>query len=396
MKVDLSVNIAGTAFRNPVIVASGPSTSSSKRIIRCIRAGAAAAVTKTITYDAMHQVQPKPRMHAVNPKAALRHGFYSFYSIDLMSEHKPELWINEIKRIKKEIKEYDGVIIASIGGRTFGEWEKLSQLVADAGADMIELNLSCPHIEKGELMGRAATSNLDMVYRIAKTVRDGTNLPIIGKLTPHGSNPVELAKKMASSGIDAFVSTARFQGLILDVDTLRPVLWRGFGGYGGPWQLPISLGWTAHIAMENLGIPIIGSGGISTWEDAVRFMLSGASAIQMCTAVIVGGYKVISSVVEGIEMWMEKKGFQEINEFVGLALKSIVPLEELDRRKICRVVVDGTKCTGCGICVELCPYDALSMSDEIKVNVHLELCDNCGLCVSICPFKALSLERQDE
>ena len=114
MKVDLSVDIAGTAFRNPVIVASGPSTSSSKRIIRCIRAGAAAAVTKTITYDVMHQVQPRPRMHVVNPKAALRHGSYSFYSIDLMSEHKPELWINEIKKIKEEIKEYDGVIIFNV------------------------------------------------------------------------------------------------------------------------------------------------------------------------------------------------------------------------------------------------------------------------------------------
>lgn len=243
-------------------------------------------------------------------------------------------------------------------------------------------------------MGRAATSNLDMVRRIVRTVRDETDLPLIGKLTLHGSNPVVLARKMASSGVDAFVSTARFQGLILDLDTMRPILWGGFGGYCGPWQVPISLGWTAHIAMENIGIPIIGSGGLSIAEDAIRSMLCGASAILMCTAAIVEDCKVMSRVVEGIERWMGKKGFQEINEFVGLALKRILPLEELERRKIYHIVVDDNKCTGCGICVEVRPYDALEIGRKVRLVVDSELCDNCGLCVSICPFEAPSLEKQ--
>jgi len=131
-RIDLSVNIAGVEFKNPLIVASGPPTLSSEHILRCIRAGAAGAVTKTITYDITQQVQPKPRMFVVNPEDALRNKFYSLYSIDLMSEYKPELWLKQISEVKKEARAYGGVIIASIAGRTFEEWEKLAKLVEEA------------------------------------------------------------------------------------------------------------------------------------------------------------------------------------------------------------------------------------------------------------------------
>jgi len=394
LSLDLSITIADVEFKNPIIIASGPPTMSPKHIIKCIRAGAAGAVTKTITYDVTQQIQPKPRMYIVNSKDALKNRFYSFYSIDLMSEYKPEAWIKLLKMTKKEIGKQNGVLIASIAGRNFGEWEKLAQLAEKGNADMIELNLSCPHIEEGELMGRAAVSDLNIVKQIIRTVKDSTSLPVIGKLTPHGANPVELAKTMVSAGVDAIVSTARFQGLILDVDTMRPILWGGFGGYGGPWQAPISIGWTAHIAKETLRVPIIGSGGISTWKDAISFMLVGASAIQLCTTVMIKGYNVIQNIIEGIKKWMKEKGFKRINEFTGLALKNIIPVEKLERRRIYKVVIDDVKCTGCGICIKVCPYEALKLSENNKALVDKMICDNCGLCVSICPLDAISLERQ--
>jgi len=153
--IDLSVNISGVDFKSPLIVASGPPTLSAEHVLKCIRAGAAGAVTKTITYDVTQQVQPKPRMLVVNPEDALRNRFYSLYSIDLMSEYRPELWLRQISEAKKEAKAHGGVIIASIAGRTFDEWEKLAKLVEEAGVDMVELNLSCPHLEKNVLMGRA-------------------------------------------------------------------------------------------------------------------------------------------------------------------------------------------------------------------------------------------------
>ena len=392
MAVDLSVDICGLTFKNPIIVASGTRTGSSRHILKCFEHGAAGAVTKTITYDVMHRIQPKPRMHVVNPEDALRGRFYSFYSIELMSEHSPEKWIEEIRKIKRESSRHEGVLIASIAGRTFEEWEKLARLVEEAGADMIEVNSSCPHIgEKGALMGRAAAYNQQTLSQIIRTVKKASSVPVIGKITLHGANPVELARTMFSSGADAVVSTARFQGLIIDVDSMKPILWGGFGGYGGPWQLPISLGWTAHIVKENFGKPIIGSGGIAKWEDVVSFLLVGASAVQTCTAVIIEGYGVIQKMLRGMTKWMESKGFQQIKEFSGLALEKIIPLERLERRKIFRVLVDSDKCTGCGKCVQLCPYEAISLDENSKAVIGPE-CDNCGLCVSICPFKALSLE----
>ncbi|MBS7654480.1 4Fe-4S binding protein [Candidatus Bathyarchaeota archaeon] len=391
MTVDISVNISGLTFKNPIIVASGSRTASAKHILKCFENGAAGAVTKTMTFDVMQQVQPKPRMHVVNPEDALRGRFYSLYSIELMSEHSPEKWVKEIGEIKGAVKRNGGILIASIAGRNFEEWEKLARLVEDAGADMIEINLSCPHIEEGALMGRAASSNLNVVSQVVRIVKNAASLPVIGKLTPHGANPINLAKTMFSSGADAVVSTARFQGLIIDVGSMKPILWGGYGGYGGPWQLPISLGWTAHIARENVGKPIIGSGGISGWEDIARFLLVGASAVQICTAIIIGGYSIIPKILKGFTGWMEAKGFQRINEFIGLSLKDIIPLENLERRRIYAVSVDLDKCTGCGVCELVCPYEAISLDDRGKAVIGLE-CGNCGLCASICPFRALSLK----
>lgn len=391
--VDLAVEIAGITFRNPVIVASAPPTLSSKHIVKCIRRGASGAVTKTITYDRSQQVQPKPRMHVVNPRDALAGKFYSFYSIDLMSEYEPESWVKEIKKARNELGS-EGVIIASIAGRTYEEWKKLAQLMEGAGSDMLELNLSCPHIEEGELMGKGASYNPDIVANIVKAVKDSTSIPVIGKLTPQGVNPVLLARTMVSSGIDALVSTARFQGLIIEPETGKPSLWPSFGGYGGPWQVPISLSWTAHIAMENLGRPIIGSGGISTWEDALSFILVGASAIQLCTTIMIRGYDIIEEINKGLGVWLDKKGFGRMTETIGISLKDMIPLEKLERRKIYRIAVDKAKCTGCGICVNVCPYSAITLTNR-KVIVDGEKCDNCNLCVSLCPVRALSLVERE-
>jgi dihydroorotate dehydrogenase/NAD-dependent dihydropyrimidine dehydrogenase PreA subunit len=259
---------------------------------------------------------------------------------------------------------------------------------------MLELNLSCPHLEGGELMGKAASYDAGIVSRVVKAVRGSASIPVLGKLTPQGANPVLLARTMVASGADAVVSTARFQGLVIDVESGRPILWSGFGGYGGPWQVPISVAWTAHIAMEGLGKPIMGSGGISTWRDALSFILAGASAIQACTSVMIRGYAVIGEIAEGLGRWMDDRGLDRLSEVVGLSLKEIVPLEGLERRKIYSVAVDGGKCTRCGICVRACPYGAITLVDG-EVVVDEEACDNCNLCVSLCPANALGLLRRD-
>jgi len=395
MNVDLTVNIKGLSFPNPLIVASGPSTLNAKAIMKCFENGAGGVVTKTITYDPFQQLQPKPRMYILNKKDALAGRFYSFYSVDLMSEYKPEKWAVFLRYIKKELKKRNlrGILIASIAGRSYDEWEKLTDIVTSADADAIELNLSCPHVEKGSFMGRAATSDPEIVKNIIKIVKKRSGAPVIGKLTPHGANPLELAKTMAFAGVDAVVSTARFQGLVVDAETLKVVSWGGFGGYGGPWQLPISLSWTAHIVNENLGIPVIGSGGITSGEDIIKFILVGAEAVQCCTAIMLMGREIIRKMISELENWMIKHSFTKISNFRGyITKKGIIKIEDLNREKKYRFSVS-PKCIKCGICAKVCPYDAVQLSSSCNVQINLKKCDNCGLCLSICPVDAIEMRE---
>jgi dihydroorotate dehydrogenase (fumarate) len=392
-RVDLSVEIFGRTIPNPLIVASGPFVKNDRDIVKCLSRGAAGVVTKTVTFDRMQQVQPKPRMHVVFKDALVRGGFYSFYSVDLMSEYAPEQWVAMLRRARVEVEKWGlgGLIVASVAGRDYEEWERLTELIASAEVDAIETNLSCPHIEPGRaLMGRAAATDPEVVRNILKVVKSAAKgLPVIGKITPHGANPLIVARAMKEGGADAVVSTARYQGLIIDVETLQPIVWGGYGGYGGPWQLPISLAWTSQIAREGLGIPIIGSGGVSSGEDIARFILVGAHAVQACTSILLHGLSFIGRMLNELKAWMERKGFTSLEEFRGLALQKIKSLEQLNREKLFRIEVN-PKCRLCGRCAEVCPYEALRVEGGALV-VDEERCDNCGLCLTVCPFDAIAM-----
>lgn len=396
MSIDLSVKLGNLAFPNPIIVASGPPSMSPRHILNCFKHGAGGVVTKTIGFDPIMQAQPKPRMHVMNKKDAVAGRYYSLYSIDLLSEYEPEKWVDFLREAKQNMKRQglEGVLIASIGGRDYEEWRKLATMVEGAGVDAIETNLSCPHIEKGKLMGRAVASDPNLVQNIVKTVKNACSIPVVCKITPHGADPVQLAEVMVSAGADALVSTARFQGLVIDIDEMEPISWGGYGGYGGPWQLPMSLSWTAHIATRKLGVPIIGSGGVASGDDIVKFIMIGADAIQTCTAVMILGYDIISKMKDRLGEWITSKGFTRIEEFKGIALNKIIPLEDLAREKAYQVLVDNEKCTSCAICERACPYLAISLDQLRKPVIDQAQCGNCGLCVSICPFDAMELARK--
>jgi len=203
-----------------------------------------------------------------------------------------------------------------------------------------------------------------------------------------------MARTAAKSGADALVATARFQGLIIDPETMRPPLWGGFGGYGGPWMVPLGCKWMAKLMGKNLGVPIIGSAGVMDATDAIRYMLLGAVAIQTCTAVIVRGYNVIRQMVNGMEDWMKRKGFESPGDFRGQALRNIMPFEELDRVSAYKSVIDKSLCIGCQRCVLSCFYDAIRMTEK-KAVVNAAKCVGCGMCMAICPVDAcVKIEKQ--
>ncbi len=394
--VDLSVEIAGVKFKNPVIVGAGTPTVNAEKMIRCVEAGAGGLVAKTVTYDSMHQRQPRPRFHIVHPKEVYASRYFSLYSTELMADLGPEEWTQEIQRAKEAAKRHQSVLIASVAGRNYGEWAKLAKMMEEAGADMIELNLSCPHVEpeEGTFMGKVAGTDPKISQKIIRAVKETVNVPVTVKLTPEGADPLTMAEAAVKAGADALVATARFQGLIIDPETMRPPLWGGYGGYGGPWMVPLGCKWVARLTEKSLGVPITGSAGIMDAKDAIRYMLLGAIAIQTCTAVIVKGYNVIRQMVNGIEDWMKRKGFESPEDFGGQALRSIIPFEKLDRVSTYKSVIDKSLCIGCQRCVFSCFYDAIKMAEK-KAVVDTAKCVGCGMCMAICPVDAcIKIEKQ--
>lgn len=393
--VDLGIDIAELHFKNPIIVASGTPTHDVPQIERCFKEGAAAVVTKTITYAKLHQLQPRPRFHVVYPRS-IGKGYFSLYSIELMSCFPPEKWPKKLREIKNVSKKYDSIVIASIAGRNPDEWSRLATLVEEAGADAVELNLSCPHVEEGESaeMGKVAGGDPEIAGKIVKNVKETVSIPVIGKLTPQGANPLAVAKGMAKRGVDVLVATARFQGIIVNVEAQKPILWGGPGGYGGPWMLPISANWVFKIYKSGLKTPIIGSGGVMQASDALQLIMLGASGIQICTTVIVNGYQIIRKIISELSQWLHKHGYSDIRDLVGRAVDNVVLIEDLDRWTIYKAEVNPALCTGCGICIRSCFYGAIKLQDR-KAVAEEDLCEGCRLCVALCPTKAIQLVKKD-
>ncbi|MEM2740112.1 MAG: 4Fe-4S binding protein [Candidatus Bathyarchaeia archaeon] len=390
---DLSVELAGVKLKNPLMVAAGTPTINSKAMIKCMEWGAAAVVSKTITYAELHRLQPRPRFYVLHPES-MDSGFYSLYSVELMSELSPDEAVEDLSIAVKYARRYDAIVVASIAGRSMDEWVKLSSMVEDVGVSMIELNLSCPHVEaeEGSLMGKTAGSDPYIVGKIVSTVKSTVGIPIAVKLTPHGADPLAVALSADKAGADIVVATARFQGLVIDIDSMRPVAWGGLGGYGGPWMSPISCSWVYRIVKSSVRACVVGSGGIAGYEDVLRFLMLGCRSVQICTAIIIHGFQFITRMLGDLDKWLKDRGFSSVNDIIGVALPNIVNFEDLDRVSVYKSSIDRDKCISCMRCLRSCFYEAIKIMDG-GPTVYEKLCMGCGLCASICPSKAITLRR---
>jgi dihydropyrimidine dehydrogenase (NAD+) subunit PreA len=181
----------------------------------------------------------------------------------------------------------------------------------------------------------------------------------------------------------------------VDVETGVPIL-PAFGGYTGPAVHPIMLRCVTQIA-QAVKIPISGIGGVSTWKHAVEMMMVGATTVQVGTAIIWHGYKVIRDIVEGIDSFMERKNYKSPEEFIGTALKHIITTEEMAKRPPVVSEVNGEVCVSCGNCAKVCGYEAIEMQEDNKPpRILIDKCDGCGLCVQVCPTCGLELVDIEE
>ncbi|WP_456366590.1 dihydroorotate dehydrogenase [Thermococcus sp.] len=297
----LEVELFGVRPKNPLILASGINDKTPEQWIRAHEEGAGGVVTKSIGIE--------PRKGYDNPTIVeLPYGL-----INAMGLPNPG-WRGFLEMVNGYT--FDFPLIVSIFGGTPDEFAFLAEKLSGV-ADAFELNLSCPHA-KG--YGMEIGQKPENVYEVVKAVKDATDKPVIAKLTPNTDDITKFGLAAEKAGADAVSAINTLKAIAIDVYARKPILSNKVGGYSGPGVKPVALRAVYDLA-RTLGIPVIGIGGITTWEDAVEFLLAGASALQIGTAVSIRGWKVFREISEGIENYLEREGFSSVKDIVGLALE---------------------------------------------------------------------------
>ncbi len=295
----LRVVINGIEFPNPVLLASGILDETGDTMLRVARSGAGGIVTKSIGIERREGYE--------NPVV------YDFPGGMLNAMGLPNPGIEEYGKEIDRAKEGGVPIIGSIFGGSPEEFSYLAKKMEEYGVDAVELNLSCPHA-KG--YGMEVGVDTELVEEIIEEVKRAVRIPVWAKITPNTDSVVRLAR--AASGADALVLINTVKAMAIDVDARRPVLSNVFGGLSGPCVKPIGVRAVYEVYRE-VEIPIIGVGGITTGRDALEYMMAGASAVQVGTAVFLRGIDVFSKINREIEDWMRRNGYERIDELVGLA-----------------------------------------------------------------------------
>jgi dihydroorotate dehydrogenase (NAD+) catalytic subunit len=300
----LEISIANLKLSNPTILASGIMGYSCDSFQRIADDGAGAVITKSIGLE--------PRTGYVNPTIfQAKYGF-----INAMGLPNPGIdeYSNEISKAKSRL---NVPLIVSIYGYTIKEYLVTAKKAIEAGADALELNISCPHVKK---TGSEIGQNPDLLAKLIRQIKSVIQKPVIAKLTPNVTNIIQIAQAAVDSGIDALTATNTVKAIAIDIETTKPVLSNTFGGLSGPAIKPITLRCVYEL-YENIDIPIIGCGGITDWIDAVEFFLAGASAIQIGSAVALRNTRVFNKINKGITKYLKKKRIKSVEEIVGLSHK---------------------------------------------------------------------------
>ncbi|MEM2939242.1 MAG: 4Fe-4S binding protein [Candidatus Bathyarchaeia archaeon] len=394
--VDLSIEFAGITFNNPFIVASSTPTKDAKSMKKAIDAGFGGVVAKTLcgNSSSFGRRYPRPRFmlfgwkdYPAYPKYKTRN--FTLFSLEDNSPFNYEEYANDINLAKKLVGD-KGVVIASIMGGNTEEWEELCDVINGTNADLCELNISCPYAADSGLQTGAGAVNI--TAEIVSLVRRKLATPFSVKVTPQTPSLADIARKAEQAGANAITVQGRLSGIMIDIETARPVGWGSIGGYGGPYLIGYGLKGVSEVALC-VRIPISAVLGVWDWEDIIRYIMVGATTVQSATAVIMRGYNVVREWMRGIIDWMERKGYESIKDFKGIALKNIIRTRDVERApNWVTVLADKNKCIGCGECLVSCFYDAITIKDG-KALINGEKCDACGLCLEKCPVNAIKISR---
>lgn len=388
----LGAEICGIPLENPFLLSSSVVASTYDMCARAFEAGWAGAAFKTICSFDIHEASP--RFSAITGDTG---SIVGFKNIEQLSDHSVEENMEIFRRLKKN--DPSKFILASIMGQNDAEWEYLAGLCAENGADAVELNFSCPNMAD-EGLGSDIGQIPELVERFTAAAKRGTRIPVLAKLTPNVASmgpAAEAARRGGADGIAAINTIKSIIGVSPHTYVSAPAV-RGMsavGGYSGNAVKPIALRFIAELGQNpNLaGMHISGMGGVETWSDALEFLLLGAGSIQVTTAVMQYGYRIIDDLKAGLNYYLAEKGISSVREIVGSALDSVSDTTDvLERDTVLFPRFLRDKCIGCGRCSVSCSdggHQAIRFGADRTPQLDGKKCVGCHLCVLVCPQRAI-------
>ncbi len=388
---DISCEFLGIKSPNPFWLASAPPTDKKINVMRAFEAGWGGVVWKTLGSQVKNV---SSRYSAINYNGQRVVGFNN---IELISDRPLDINLREIVEVIKEFPDR-AVIISLMADNTREAWHEMVKRCEQTGAHGFELNFGCPHGMTERGMGAAVGQDPEIAARIVEWVMEVATLPVITKLTPNVHSVVPTGRAVVNAGSDGLSLINTIQSVTgIDLDTLVPNPNVGgqsvFGGYCGPAVKPIALKMLTTISKDPITsqVPISGIGGVSTWQDAVEFMLLGATSVQVCTAAMKHGFRIVEDLCEGLNNWMVEKGFEKTTDFIGKSVPTMTEWEKLDLNFHIVANINQDKCIHCGLCHITCEdtsHQAIFKTDGMPYNdytINEPECVGCNLCKLVCP-----------
>ncbi|MCR8723213.1 NAD-dependent dihydropyrimidine dehydrogenase subunit PreA [Frigidibacter sp. ROC022] len=391
---NLQSEFVGIRSPNPFWLASAPPTDKEYNVRRAFEAGWGGVVWKTLG-----EAGP-PVVNVNGPRYGAIWGadrrLLGLNNIELITDRPLEVNLREIKQVKRDWP--DRALVASIMVPCEeAAWKAILPLVEDTGADGIELNFGCPHGMSERGMGAAVGQVPEYIEMVTRWCKQYTRMPVIVKLTPNIADIRKPARAAKAGGADAVSLINTINSITgVDLDTMSPlpsIDGKGsHGGYCGPAVKPIALNMVAEIARdpETADLPISGIGGITTWRDAAEFLALGAGNVQVCTAAMTYGFKVVQEMISGLAEWMDEKGHASVAAVSGRAVGNVTDWQYLNLNYITKARIDQESCIKCGRCFAACEdtsHQAIAMLPGRVFEVQDDECVACNLCVDVCPVE---------
>lgn len=392
---DLRSNFVGIKSPNPFWLASAPPTDKAYNVVRAFKAGWGGVVWKTLGEDPAIVNVNGPRYGAIwsNDRRLI-----GLNNIELITDRPLDVNLREIKQVKRDWPDRAMVVSLMVPCEE-KNWIDILKQVEDTEADGIELNFGCPHGMSERGMGAAVGQVPEYVEMVTRWCKQHTNMPVIVKLTPNISdirNPARAAHNGGADAVSLINTITSIMSINLDTFAPEPTIdGKGtHGGYCGPAVKPIALNMVSKIATDpdTPGLPISGIGGVTTWRDAVEYLALGCGNVQVCTAAMTYGFKIVEDMIDGLSDYMDEKGFSDVEEIVGKAVPNVTEWQYLNLNYITKAVINQDLCIKCGRCHIACEdtsHQAItSMLDgERHFEVIDEECVGCNLCVNVCPVE---------